>query len=384
MNDRHIIVSLQDCPSYDAQDLVDTAVASAAAEAGCSDPAGAVVLIKPNLLNASAPDRAATTHPTVLRAAIRYFKARGAAKILVGDSPGWQSMDLVGKASGLMEATLSEGAQWAQFSESVSVEVPGARLVKRFDLARPLVEADLIVSLPKLKTHGLMYFTGAVKNLFGAIPGLNKSAFHLRFPGRQEFAMMMADLMLAVKPGFAIMDGIVGMEGPGPNSGHPRQVGLVLASADCWSLDWVASKLIGYDPMAIPYLALAAQDERYGFNPEDIRTAGEDPDSRRLEDFELIKVLNTTDFFRRHLPGWLHGIVKNATVARPVFLDEPCVRCGGCIRICPADALKFTDRHKAPTVDYEACIRCYCCHEVCPEDAIALRKSLFRKPSRSS
>lgn len=377
MDHNHVTVSLQDCAAYDRQELVDAAVAAGADEAGCTDPAGAVVLLKPNLLNASAPERAATTHPAILRATIRYFKARGAARILVGDSPGWQSMDLVGKASGILEATRSEGAQWAQFSESVSVEVPGARLVKRFDLARPLVEADIVVSLPKLKTHGLMYFTGAVKNLFGAITGLSKSAFHLRFPGREEFAIMLADLMLATKPGFAIMDGIVGMEGLGPNSGHPRHVGLVLASSDCWSLDWVSSKLIGYDPMAIPYLAIAALDERYGFHPERIRTAGEDPDARRLKDFELIKVLSANDFFRRHLPGWLHGIVKNATVARPVFLDEPCVRCGGCIRICPADALRFTDTHRAPTVDYGACIRCYCCHEVCPEDAIALRKSLF-------
>jgi uncharacterized protein (DUF362 family)/Pyruvate/2-oxoacid:ferredoxin oxidoreductase delta subunit len=377
MDHNHTIVSLQYCPSYDNQDLVDAAVALAADEAGGIDPSGAVVLLKPNLLNASAPERAATTHPAVLRAAIRYFKARGAARILVGDSPGWQPMDLVGKTSGIMEATRSEGAEWAQFSDSVSVDVPGARLVKRFDLARPVVEADLVVSLPKLKTHGLMYFTGAVKNLFGAIPGLNKSAFHLRFPGRQEFAAMLADLMLAVKPGFAIMDGIVGMEGLGPNSGHPRQVGLVLASADNWSLDWVASQLIGYDPATIPYLGLAALDERYRFRPEHIRTTGEDPAARRLKDFELIRVLKTTDFFQRHLPGWLHSIVKNATVARPVFLDEPCVRCGACIRICPAAALSFTDQHKAPTVDYQACIRCYCCHEVCPEDAIALNRSLF-------
>jgi uncharacterized protein (DUF362 family)/Pyruvate/2-oxoacid:ferredoxin oxidoreductase delta subunit len=377
MEQNQKIVSLHDCASYDNQNLVDAAVALAADEAGGINPSGATVLLKPNLLNASAPQRAATTHPAVLRAAIRYYKARGAARILVGDSPGWQPMDLVGKASGIMEATLSEGAEWAQFSESVSVDIPGARMVKRFDLARPVVESDLVVSLPKLKTHGLMYFTGAVKNLFGAVPGLSKSAFHLRFPGRQEFAAMLADLMLAVKPGFAIMDGIVGMEGLGPNSGHPRQVGLVLASTDCWSLDWVASQLIGYDPATIPYLGLAALDERYGFKPEHIQTTGEDPAAKRLKDFELIRVLKTTDFFKRHLPGWLHGIVKNATVARPVFLDEPCVRCGACIRICPAAALSFTERHKAPTVDYAACIRCYCCHEVCPEDAIALRRSLF-------
>lgn len=378
------LVTLEDCRSYN-QDSVDRAVKAAADGAGLSGLSGATVLLKPNLVLASEPDRAATTHPAIVRAAIRLARSAGAARILVGDSPGWQALAPVGAKTGLDSVVQEEGASWADFSEQVSVEVPDGSLVRRFNLARAVVEADAIINLPKLKTHGLMYYTGAVKNLFGCIPGLSKSAFHLRFPGRQEFAAMLADLYLAVRPAFNIMDAIVGMEGLGPNNGRPRHIGLVMASGNAFALDWVAARLIGYDPHDIPYLGLAARDGRYGLVPEAIRTAGEDPAARMVRPFELVHVLRENDFFHKHMPGWMHGLVRDLTVARPFFSDERCIRCAGCVEICPAKSLSFSDGKPAPAVDYDTCIRCYCCHEVCPADAIMLRRrGRFRIRRRNS
>ncbi len=368
-------VALQDCQDYD-QARVDAAISSACIAAGFPDVAGKSVLLKPNLLNASDPQRAATTHPSVLRAAIRFVKSRGAASVSVGDSPGWQAQDMVGGKTGIMEAAKAEGAAWVDFSEGASVEVPEARLIRRFEIAKAILAADIIITVPKLKTHGLMYYTGAVKNLFGAIPGFKKSAFHLRFPGREEFAMMIADLALAVKPAFAIMDAVTGMEGQGPNNGTPRHIGLILASRNSFALDWVGSSLIGYDPVDVPYLKIAADDERYGFNPKKINTVGEDPAARAIRHFELVRVLHENDFFRKFMPAWLHRAARNLTVAKPYFSDERCVRCSGCVQICPAGALAFVPDKQAPAVDYSACIRCYCCDEVCPEDAIRLRRTL--------
>lgn len=348
----------------------------------------ATVLLKPNILLASAPERAATTHPAVVRAAIRIARDAGARRVLVGDSPGWQPTGMAAAKAGIAELARAEGAELADFSQGVEVELPEGSLIKRFELARPVVEAELLVNLPKLKTHGLMYYTGAVKNLFGCIPGLKKSAFHLRFPGRKEFAAMLADLYLAVKPGVCLMDAVVGMEGPGPNNGRPREIGLIMASRSGFALDWVAAGLIGYAPRDIPYLAHAADDPRYGFDPAEIRTVGEDPQARVIRDFERVRVLKDNDIFKKHLPAWAHRLIKNLSVARPFFSAERCVRCSACVKICPARCLGLEPGARAPAVDYGACIRCYCCHEVCPADAIELRRRPCapgpRTPPRSS
>lgn len=368
-------VALRDCRSY-AQSDVDRALASACADAGFPDPTGATVLLKPNLLRAAAPELAVTTHPAVVRAAVRYLRSRGAARVLVGDSPGWQPEALAGAKSGVMAAAREEGAEWADFSESVALENPGGLLVRRFSVARPVAEADMVVSLPKLKTHSLMYFTGAAKNLFGVVPGIQKSAFHMRFPDRADFAAMICDLVMALKPAFSVMDAVVGMEGPGPNNGRPVDIGLILASRDAFALDWIASGLVGYRPGDIPYLALAAADPRYGFCGEDVSTVGEDPARRAPARFERVHILKESDIFRRYLPSWAYALFKNAMVQRPFFSERACVRCAACVKICPADALAFAEGRIAPRVDYAKCIRCYCCHEVCPADAIALKRRM--------
>ncbi len=364
-----IPVSLVACPSYDPE-TVGTAAARAFDRAGGPDPAGRTVLLKPNLLNASDPDKAVTTHPEVLRAAIRLFRARGAARILVGESPGWQSAALVAGRTGTRAVAEEEGVEWADFSDTIIAEVPDGRVVKRFEVARAALEADLLVSLPKLKTHKLLFFTGASKNLFGIVPGLAKSRYHLRFPERREFGAMITDLVLAAKPAFALMDAVTGMEGPGPGNGTPRHLGWLLASRDCLALDWVAAGLIGYDPGDVPYLADAR--DRGLLVPGDIEVGDLDPDRERVPDFDRIRVPHDTDFFRARLPGFIHRLARNLTVDRPAFSDRRCVACAGCVKICPARALSFREGKRAPVVDYAACIRCYCCHEICPADAIKL------------
>jgi len=367
------LVALTDCRGYE-QDSVDLAVASAVAALEAVDMNGATVLIKPNLLLAFEPERAATTHPAIVRALIRAAKGAGAARVLVGDSPGWQGLSSVAAKTGMSAVVRGEGAAWADFSEGVSVDLPEGSLIRRFEIARAVVEADLVINAPKLKTHGLMYYTGAVKNLFGCIPGLKKSAFHLRFPGRAEFAAMLADLYLAVKPALNVMDAVVAMEGAGPSNGKPKDIGLVLASRSAFALDWLAAGIIGYDPADVPYLGLAARDSRYGLDLSALSWVGQDPAARRVHHFERVRVLKETDFFRRKMPAWAHGLARNLSVPRPFFSDGLCVRCGGCVKICPAQCLSFQEGKHAPRVDYGACIRCYCCHEVCPADAIRLAR----------
>jgi len=372
-------VSIVRCKDFEP-DAVYRAVSEAVSQAGGLDVAGKSVLLKPNMLASASPAQAVSTHPEFLRAAIRLVRDLGAKRILVGDSPAFQSTDAIGMWNGLKPVALQEGAEWVDFGNPVDVETPEALLVKRFAVARVVTEVDVIVSLCKLKTHGLMYFTGAVKNLFGIIPGLKKSALHMRFPGRLEFGTMIADLTLAVKSTYAIMDGIVAMEGAGPYAGTPRQVGLVLAGAGLFAVDWVASSLIGYDPMDIPYLRVAATNTPYGFDPAGVVTVGLLPGSVRIPDFKLIRVVNDSQAGKK---GPLSEAVRKFMVPRPVFSRKLCVLCGACVKICPAKALSIVDSkavqnaksgNKMIAIDYDMCIRCYCCHEVCTEHAIDLKR----------
>jgi len=366
-------ISIIPCGDYD-RGAVLVAVADAARKAGGLDVAGKTVLLKPNMLATAEIDSAVTTHPEILRASIRLVKSLGARRILVGDSPAFQTGDAVGIKCGLKPVALEEGAEWVDFSETVEVGVPDGQLVKRFALARVVSEVDVVISVCRLKNHSFMHFTGAVKNLFGVIAGLQKSAFHLRFPGKPEFGAMLADLMLAVKPQYAIMDAIVGMEGPGPRNGTPKKVGYVLAGANLFALDWVASSIVGYDPLDIPYLKVAAANTVYGLDPAGIETAGLSLEQARVKDFKRVPIVADSPL---QWSGPVRGLFRNLGVPRPFFSREKCVLCGACVKICPAAALVVSGENgdkRFIAIDYAKCLRCYCCHEVCPEDAIALKR----------
>jgi len=239
-----------------------------------------------------------------------------------------------------------------------------------------VLERDVIISLPKLKTHEMMYFTGAMKNLFGTIPGLNKSRFHFNFPEKEDFASMIVDLNGALKADYAVMDAIVAMEGPGPGSGYPKHLGFIAASPNLLALDVACASIIGYNPQEIPILNAALGRKIWLERFDQIEYPVEQPDSVKPELFKKVRVLKDTGFIKKMLPDHLYKLVKNLYVPRPFFSKARCIACGKCVEICPPDAILIEKKGKKKTasVDYEKCIRCYCCHEVCPVEAIRISR----------
>jgi uncharacterized protein (DUF362 family)/Pyruvate/2-oxoacid:ferredoxin oxidoreductase delta subunit len=367
------IVTVVSCPEYDVkmiQDQIEMIISTTA----FPDVMNKSVLLKPNMLSGSDPAKAVTTHPAFIKAVIRSLKKRGASRIAVGDSPGVASADAAGKKSGIKDAVESEGAQWAVFNDVVSVPCPNGKKQKQFYLASISQEVDLIISLPKMKTHEMMYYTGAVKNLFGLIPGLKKSRFHLNFPEKEDFASMIVDLFETVKPAYSLMDAIVSMEGPGPGSGTPRQTGLILGSDNAAALDWTAAEIMGYNGIDIPILKEIVNRGEWLHSETVIEYPRLHPDELKINDFKRVHVLKDTGFFKKKAPPALYNAVKNLYVPRPFFEASPCIVCRRCVDICPAKALSVVKKNprKKIKIDYKLCIRCYCCHEVCPVEAIRI------------
>ncbi len=216
---------------------------------------GDKVLLKVNMLNASAPERAVTTHPEVLRSVIRHVKKVGGI-VTVGDSPGGRNVGEVPKkvfkTTGIDKVCIDENVPLLLLDDDiVKKRSPGAKLYRFFTVGKAAVEADVVITIPRLKTHGFQMFTGAVKNLFGVIPGLKKAEFHVKVPNREDFGGMLVDLYQLISPKLAVMDGVIAMEGSGPSSGDPYHLGVLLASVDSAALDFIASKIIGLYPRKV-------------------------------------------------------------------------------------------------------------------------------------
>jgi uncharacterized protein (DUF362 family)/Pyruvate/2-oxoacid:ferredoxin oxidoreductase delta subunit len=311
-----------------------------------------------------------TTHPEFVRAVIRSVKAAGGT-ITVGDSPGGRntpsSMPRIWEDSGIGAVCAEENVELVLFDDDcVRHRGGGGDFYGSFTLGRAVVESDVLISLPKYKTHGFMMFTGAVKNLFGCIPGLEKAQYHLTVPERDDFGGMLVDLMLACRPALAIMDAVVGMEGEGPAGGTPRQVGALLASADSVALDVVASAMAGLDPMEV-YTNKAAAARGLGpVSAAEVTTVGADWRELAPDSFEL-PARDVTAM----MPKWLGKRLRGWATARPVLAKPAeCTRCKKCQDNCPVGAIVVGER--GPVFDHGACIRCYCCQELCPPQAIGL------------
>ncbi|MFP4362817.1 MAG: DUF362 domain-containing protein [Spirochaetia bacterium] len=373
------IVGIVKCSDYNTA-KVCRSVEKALQITGFPDVKGKNVLIKPNLLSGAMPEKAVTTHPEILRAAIRKVKKEGAARILVGDSPGFHNSNTAAEKAGLLEVIREEGgALWTVFEKMTSFHSSKAKFVKEFQLAKQVEDVDIIINLPKMKNHQLMYITGAMKNLFGLVSGLSKSKYHMRFPDKDHFAEMIADLNLMLPEVFTIMDGIVAMEGHGPGNGVPRNTGLILASPNVLAIDIAMARITGYKPEEIPTIISGLKRGTWLTDVSQISTPGIDLEDLVIHGFDRIEMLNENGFFKRYLPSPVYKFVHRITIPVPVFKKDSCIRCGECIKICPADALSFHGKTKNKMVipDYHKCIRCYCCHEICPADAIDIKRKLF-------
>lgn len=359
-------VALMTCEEYNP-DLVQSVIEVGLNLVGGRElfQPGEKILLKPNLLAADPPERAVTTHPEVFRAVGRILKGYG-ANLVFGDSPGIGSLTRVARKAGLLDVARELKIELADFTQAGLIHSPEGTQNRTFMIAAGVLNCDGMVSLPKLKTHGLMRMTGAIKNQFGCIPGLLKGEFHVKLPDPTDFARMLVDLNLALKPRLYILDGIMAMEGNGPRGGKPRPLNLLALSTDPVALDATVCRLLGLEPESIPTIVIGTEAGLGKSQPEEIAILG---------DFEWPG--ESLHFKTAHPPGSLTtrvGRFRQGIVPRPVIDKTRCQYCGICASCCPVkpSALDWQGPDTLPTYDYQRCLRCYCCQEMCPEGAISL------------
>jgi uncharacterized protein (DUF362 family)/NAD-dependent dihydropyrimidine dehydrogenase PreA subunit len=328
------------------------------------------VLLKPNLLAGKPPEKAVTTHPEIVRAVIELVKEAGGI-VSVGDSPGIGSPASVARKSGLLEIIEATGVRFAPFEESVKIRPRGGTF-HELEVARDVLDADVIINLPKLKTHQMMGMTCAVKNMFGAVVGLRKPRLHLQAgTDKSFFALMLLELCEQLSPALNIVDAVVGMEGEGPGSGDPVQIGALLAGSNAQAVDTVATELIGLRPRQVWTQQKAIDTNRPYTRLEQLDLHGVPLEELRLSNFRPAKM---TDI-NFGLKGGLKRYLKNSVTARPAVDVSLCKLCNDCVNHCPPEAMEIVNSRLE--IDYERCIRCFCCQELCPHGALMTRQGLL-------
>lgn len=366
-------VALHKCAEYDFEKVL-AGIKELMTLVPPPDVKGKTVLLKPNILYPKAPELAVCTHPVVVGAAVKAFVDLGAARVIAGESPAIANSTLAAKTTGMYDQVINNGGQWADFKEPVALACPDGKIVKSLNFAKQFLEADIVVSLSKLKSHQLMSYTGAMKNLFGLMIGLEKAQSHYRFSDKNDFAAFLTDICVTAKPQYAIMDAIVGMEGPGgPGSGDPIKLGFLAASDNILALDWKCASLVGYNPHNIANLEDALRRGTWLKNEAEIKCAGAAEEDCRCSTFKIVKEPSET--LQKMVPGWVNFLANKVFIKTPSFNVKKCRKCRRCEQICPAHIIKMTGRNGiAQLTDRSKCLHCFCCHEICPHDAIKLKR----------
>lgn len=347
------VVNIVKCNDYDEENVY-LALKEAMSKSDFPIIKNKTILVKPNILSDAKPEVCLSTHPSVVKAVIRILKEEGAKKILVGDSPGLQKSNFKPKKSGIYQVCEQEDVKWVDFSKDpVKKLVPFVK--RKISITKAIDKVDFCISVSKFKTHELMYTTGAIKNMFGLVPGLNKSKQHVHNPTRKGFAKFICGLFSISKTEYSIMDAIIGMEGPGPGNGYPKKVGYIITSSDALALDISQAIMMGYNPLDIPIIKYAIKKKL--------------TNTRKIEDIEYSN-LNANDLIIKDFKKINNKKLSEKRKA-PIFLEDPCIKCKKCIDICPANALSLSN--KKIIINEKKCIKCYCCHEVCPANAIKIK-----------
>ncbi len=362
-------VAVMACASYDLELLTQRIYDGVALLGGFETwvRPGMNVLLKVNLIGPMPPEAAATTHPALVRAVIRLLKPLGCT-MWVGDSSGGA---IGGKAqtgrsfavSGLEQAVLEEGAVIKNFDREGIVTVT-TTFGETMHLAKPVFDADFIINMPKLKTHLAALYTGALKNLYGCIPGLKKAAYHKQAQSAREFGEIICEINRHIRPGLHILDGVMAMDRQGPTSGTVYPAGKLLLSTDALALDSVAVRMIGRDIRKLPMYAACVSEKPASAEPSRVYVCGDFSVPPALPGFKLPRVLVREEGKNSALMAKLFDMLHT----RPMVDTKACRRCNVCVESCPVQAIDARTKR----IDYRQCIECMCCHEMCAFRAVRL------------
>jgi len=329
---------------------------------------GKSVLLKPNMLTDREPECAVTTHPEIVRALIRTVRKHGGRPVVADSPANVTKIERVWERTGFRSLCEQENVPLINLEKSGSTVVSVGSV--SFTVAQPVLDADVLISIPKVKTHMLTIFTGAVKNLYGTIPGFQKTTLHKLYPKPADFGKLLAVIYERLKPHLAVADAIVGMDGEGPSGGNPVKLGLVAASRDSVALDAVFCHLLRINIRAVPYFRPLAKAALGETDWTRINIVG-----ARMDEGSPMKFRVPSSLPGRLIAGPLLQLFQPLLWIRPYFVDR-CVSCGRCVKACPVNALRIENKSR-PILDAGKCIGCCCCHEVCPEQAVEMRLSPF-------
>ncbi|MBU1565062.1 MAG: DUF362 domain-containing protein [Proteobacteria bacterium] len=327
------------------------------------DIAGKKVVIKPNVLRTSKAEEHIVTNPALLRAVVEKVEEMSPLEIIVGDNPGlfnYGDNEKSFEQTGLMAAAKGYYKNLGDTTRNLAFNPDFMREV---GVSKEIMDADIFISLPKFKTHGLTVMTGAIKNSYGILPGAQKARLHQIAGTPQRFHEVIVEVFRLRVPDFFIMDAVVGMEGNGPASPELREIGLILAADNAVALDGVVARMMGVDPGRLRFLQKA---KALGLGDFDSQMIHIDGVMRILPDFKLPPLGGEAIAGNKTIQQFMNA----KAYVKPQADLELCTACGACIEHCPVSAL--TMQEDIPVVDSGTCIACFCCQEICPEKAMSL------------